>query len=496
VKDKRGYAINHQPGSTTFLEVIAGQTGRWRVSNLETTSGDTAPPASVAKAMADPIASVNWLLSNESAKTAIATFPRLGRKELPRALAGWVAREEGGKPNDWSLSWKSLAETGGGSSATHQDVFLLYTNRETVDDELGRAGEWSIRPRCMLPSFMILDQFYRRFGPEASDLGVWNLVFLGRKENFLCISTKESLLLTRPLPMDLSEGSDHEEYLGRLATEVDRSVSFSRQTENSPEVEKIIVCGDPELVGDLVAIMDKKLATPAIAWDLKSLFEGEEIPDDPDLALLLAAAALSTENSPYNLGPKEGRKLMGPRARRRSLIAAVAVAGALVPILLIGGLATTRIQDTYLHRARSRVAESAEKAKLAEDSYLSQRILLAQEVRMHRFTGKNPDLQSVLLKIAAITPKQVVYEDLQVRELPDGRFFLHLQGAATAKSAEQAQQAFLNLLHSLENCDFLAGGGEPRQLEITGFQQQEIDLKSTVFSMEYQLLPPVLHGEG
>ena len=133
---------------------------------------------------------------------------------------------------------------------------------------------------------------------------------------------------------------------------------------------------------------------------------------------------------------------------------------------------------------------------MAEEIYYTQRILLAQEARMNRFTGKNPDFQSVLLKIAAITPEQVVFDDLRIREMPDGRFFLKMDGAATADSAERAHQAFLALLQSLDDCDFLAGGGEPRKLEITGARRDKTNLKSTVFSMEYQLLPPVYRGES
>lgn len=496
MKEQSGFAIQQHPDETTFLEVTASAADRWRVSAHETDHAGAGPSSGLAKSLAEAREQALWILPNDEVKTALATFPKLGRRELARALPGWIAREEGGAPEDWVLDSKAVAGQAGRAATEQQDIFLLYTSRRVVENTQARAADWKIPSPGLLPGFMILDQFFRNHGPESSTLGVWNLVFLGRRDNFMCISTREHPLLVRPLPADLSEGKDRLEYLGRLTTEVDRSVSFARQTENSPQVERIIVCGQSELAHDLVRHMEQEMATPAQVWDLQSHFEGVYDRQDPDLLLPMAAAALAFGERQFNLGPKQRREWPGPRARRRILLGTGTAAAALVPLLLVGGLVTLKVQDAYLLEARGRLPEATANSIRAGDVYQAQRILLAREVRMNRFVAKSPDFQSVLLRIAALTPAEVVYDDLRIRERPDGRYFLQLEGTAVAGTAQQAQQAFLTLLASLNECDFMAGAGEPKQMKIAGAKRDNRPVKSTFFSLEYQLLPPRTREEG
>jgi len=103
---------------------------------------------------------------------------------------------------------------------------------------------------------------YRRYGLKDESLEGWNIVFVGKDDHFLCVSTPSGMLITRPLPADLSEGENSEEYLDRLATEVDRSIFFARQTEFNPNIERIVVCGDSELAQNLVERLKDETSVP------------------------------------------------------------------------------------------------------------------------------------------------------------------------------------------------------------------------------------------
>lgn len=489
MKPENTYCVQPHPGGFSVLEVGPAGDGRWRLLGREELDPGASLCAELAKPMQTPETPIAWLLPDDRVKSYISTFPRLGRKELARVVPGWVAREEGGTAAEWVLDWRIL--TGGRFTAQdqQQELHLLYAAREVIDTAASRAAALQIRPTLMLPPFVVLDQFFRTHGPGAGDLSAWNLVFLGDRVSFLCISMRETLLLTRTLPLDLSGGSDPTEYLGRLATEVDRSISFARQTEQSPEVQKVLVCGDAKRATALVERMDRELSTPAEVWRLDELFEGLDPRDEPELQLALLAAVLAGTGCDYDLGPHSGRHLLGRRGRRRAVVAAASFGVTLLPVLIVGSWITGRVQDAYLDQARVRLAEVSQEAQIAEDRYEIQRILLARQTRINRFREKNLDYEAVLLRIADLTPDPIVYDDLRIRELPDGRVFIELEGTSSARTAEAAQQAFLELQDALGRCDFLSGV-EPNRLEILGENGRDRALNSTVFSMEYQLLRP------
>ncbi len=494
MKQKIRFSIQPHPEGNTLLEIRSLESGRWRlVGRQECADGDAASP--LLQRMAVPETAAAWLLPNDEVKSFVTAFPRLGRKELQRAVPGWVAREEGGKPADWATVWRPLADGRSGSKSEQEDLYLLYSARECIDRQLAQAAHWGLKPTLMLPPYIVLDQFFRKYGPEADDLEGWNLVFLGHRESFLCISTRESLLLTRPLPVDLSDGADPREYLGRLVTEVDRSVSFARQTEQNPNIERMIVCGDQRRCGDLVELMAKELSMPAIAWNLDDHFEDVDAREAPELRLALLAATLAGDPSVLHLGPRAGRQFLSRRGRRHALVASGALGLALIPLLMVGGWITGRVQDNYLDRARTRMSMVIDQAQAAQDQYWTQRVLLARQMRMNRFLEKNPDYETVLLRIADLTPQQVIYEDLRIREQPDGRIFVELEGAASAGTAAEAQRSFLALRKALDDCDFLSGG-EPDQIEILGRNGRDRQMNAAVFAMEYQLLRPEAQRRG
>ena len=348
----------------------------------------------------------------------------------------------------------------------------------------------------MLPGYLALDGLFRKIGPESQGLKTWNLVFVGGRERFLCVSTDRSQLLTRTLPMDLSEGADTEGYVARLATEVERSGFFARQTEFSSEVERTIVCGDPNLAGPLVQKLNQDSTIPAVHWQLEKHFDWGGHSFDADLLEPLAGAVLGLDPAPLNLKPVSGRVLLNQALQKKLILVAGSLAGTLVPLLLVGGMLTAQIQDRYLEQARQRLQTATEKAARAEEVYRAQQILQAKQKQILRFAGTLPDLEAVLLKLASLTPGQVVFRSLEISERPGGKFPLHVQGESQAATAVAAHESFLKLFGSLSDCDFLVPLDEPSILNITTQGVGGRAGKKTIFSLDYKLVPPGSAREG
>ena len=494
MKKSWGFSLLKRGDQLVSLGVSQQGQTLWRIELLSRNSAEGGPPTGLARAMSRSPETVTWLVPNELTRISLTTFPRLGTKEMRRAMAGWVAREEGNTPDDWSISSRVISEPGKRSGKDPIDeVFLLYAPRHEVEAILEQSLAWGFDPGRLLPGFLALDAFYRKVGPESQSIKAWNLVFVGEQDRFLCVSTDRSQLLNRPLPVDLSDGADTGEYVARLATEVERSGFFARQTEFSSEVERTIVCGDPNLAGPLVEKLNQDSSIPAVHWQVEKHFEWGGHPFDADLLVPLAGAALGLRRIPFNLKPAAGRTLINKALQKKLALVAGAVIGPLVPLLLVGGVLTTQIQDRYLDRARQHLQTATEKATRAEEVYRAQQVLQAKQEQIRRFAGTLPDLEAVLLRLASLTPGRVLLRSLEINEKPDGKFTLNIQGESEASTAVAAHESFLELLDSLSACDFLVPLDEPSALNITAQGADGRGSKKTIFSLDYQLVPP---GEG
>ena len=498
MKSKRGFSVHRQGQVQVAVEVRREGRGRWSVVQLERVRDGEAVPGSLGRALARESASVAWLVPDTEAKSTVATLPPMKGCALKRAAQGLAARSDGGVAESWAVSCHAMGPThrpgAGNDGLKLQDVFILQAARSFIDEQMAEALRWGLEPGLVLPTDVVLDLLYRRYGPEREDLAAWNLVFIGKEASFLCISTREHLLMTRRLPQDLSNGTDPEEYLGRIATEIERSIFFARQTEASPHVERIIICGDHEAAPRIVERLHQQGLAPSVYWDISSVVVwGDNVPQVDDL-LAVAGALVAADGSPHNLGARHRHRPLSPVMRRRSLIGAGAVAVAAVPLLLAGGLMTSRIQAEYLEKSKDRLREVQARATQAEEIYRSQRVLLARENRIALYTAARPDLESILRQLAVLAPPTVVFKTIRLQADETGNPVLHLEGESPAELGADAQGAFVDFLAALRECEFVSLQGEPQRMHIRP-DDDEQGGERTHFSLDLQL-KPITVAEG
>jgi hypothetical protein len=347
----------------------------------------------------------------------------------------------------------------------------------------------------MLPSFMVLDALFRQSGPGPDGAEVWSLVYIGRTANFLCVASQDGLLLTRPLPSDLSGGEERGEYIDRLVTEVARSQHFARQSAGSPEVQRIVVCGDESVVTVLAECLDEAQDIPVDHWDLTAHFDVGDHPVDEDGWLLLAAAALGGTTGGMNLLEEPRRTLLGAKAKRRLLVGTVALAAVVAPVLWFTGSTISGIHEDSLRSARRQLREAQRTAREAEVVYKQYRAMTERRDLMAAHRAQQHELDRLLLELADLTPSLVTFRDLQIVETDDG-MLLSLTAESRANTAERAQQAFLDFIAALGTSRLLGYRGEPRQLEIERLDEGKSHVKRVVFSLDYDLIPPVGEHEG
>lgn len=488
-----GFAVQRLDKNLITVGVARTADDRWRVVERSLTEEPVLPPMSK-RDMTRQGARIGCLMADDQVTCVQTPMPRLKRREMERAVSGWIARQDGGAPSDWRYSWRELGPHGKVDNG-RELVSITYTAKEQIDEQIARIAAFDIEPSLMLPPSLVLDQFFRLAGPDRDELEVWNLVFLSGGDNFLCVSNRDGMLLTRPLPRDLSDGADAEEYLDRLATEVERSVFFARQSVGSPNVDRVLVCGDPALASQLVDKLSGETDVPSCQWMLADAFDLDAPSPEPGEQLLLAAAALAASNVTVNLAPASRRSWLGHIARRRLMIAATTAVVALVPVVVVGGMLTSKIQQRFLAAANERLAEASVRAEEAATIYDRQRLLRAREDYLAEFSTSRRDLEGVLLQLAAVTPSEILYRDLQVVD-HDDRVLLHLTGESTASSVTAAQEAFMTFHAALAANERLRALGEPRQLQIAEEENSGQAHKTVLFSLDYELVVGTTAEEG
>lgn len=483
-----GYSVRIDKNEQTIAAVARTGPQAWEVAELANAREGTPPPQSLAHDMARQHEAVTWLLPNDLATAAVIPLPPLKGKELARAVTGWVAREEKGLPGDYAVSWSTLPRTKDKSEDPRQTVFALHAELKEIQEQMSLPLARQVTPARMLPSFMVLDRFFRLVQPAPTDDRAWTLVFLGRHENFLLIARNDCLLMTRALPFDLSDGDEREQYVEQLATEVDRSAFFVRQGSHNSGLARIVVAGDPLLTGSLAAALGDRTDIPAEVWNIADHFTWGERAVSAEALVPLMAAALSLETVPYNLLPEAKRSLLSPRTRRRLLVAAGTAGVALLPVIVVGSAVTAKVQEGYLNRARQRLDTARVEAQEAADIYKQQRLLLSQQNHIRDFRQERPDLEAILLRIGAMAPREVMFRDLRISEDDLGKTRLMLTGESEAATSSQAQAAFLAFQKALESAPFLQVYTEPIKLEISGESTDNEARPRTIFQMKFLLV--------
>ncbi len=428
------------------------------------------------------------VVPGDDAAYLITPLPKLKLKQQGTALRGVLVREKGGEPGDWTIDFRTLSDREAIRRAGRQDVGMVFARTTVVNRHLDRARELGARVSHVLPGYLALDAFYRRRRP-ATVTGPWNLVYLGPQLRFLCVGDPEGLLFTRTLPADLSGGAEQQEYVERLVTEIERSNFFAQQAERSLRVDRIVVCGEPELTAAVIAQLASAVEIAAEPWEPQDLFAWPE--GGADLALLLPAiaAAMAMERDVPNLLPHEQRPARGRELIRFGRIAAAAAAAAAVPLVLGGSLLTGHVQQECLRTLADHESTTYERAQDATAAYLENRALLARQASLDRLTQGRVDFAGLLLDIAKRTPSSVVYQDLAITQAPDASFHLTLSGESQGRDGMQAQEVFLAFLDDLAASTRLAAIGEPSALEIAGIDAaRDAGTGSRVaFTLEYRI---------
>ncbi len=484
---KLGFSIRYQGDEMIAVGISSLEKSRWRVDHLEINQANVGPSTPLAKAMNKSSATFSMIASGDEINTSLVALPKLKKKQLGLAATGWVAREESTPADQWNVVWQEREHSNGNTKPDQTDVFLLYAPKKYIAAQIAQANNWNGAPSRLVPDFLVLESMFRKYGPGSDELAGWNVVFVSKEDHFLCVSTPSGLIMNRPLPADLSEGSDGGEYLDRLATEVDRSIFFARQTEFNPNVERIIVCGDTILAQGLVARLKEETSVPAVFWDIADMFESAGAKLDAKLMLPVMAAVMARNKCQCNLLPRKSRTLLGPVLQRRLVVAGTTAAAVVIPLLAVGGFLTSNIQDRYLDRARLQLQQAQVRADEAAQIYIAQRVLKAREEHIATINQNDQDFAQVLLHLAALTPGEIIFKDLRLREAGDGQLVLLLTGESISNTVEVAQQSFLDFQGALNSSQLLKSTGEPRKLIIAAENDQGVLVKKVEFSMEYQV---------
>ncbi|HRX51941.1 MAG TPA: hypothetical protein P5571_11290 [Candidatus Krumholzibacteria bacterium] len=425
------------------------------------------------------------VLPGSAVKTAVVRLPRLRGKELRAAALGWVAREEKLPAERLAVTWRVLDDAEAGAETLN--VFLAYALRDVVDAAMAQFGRVELEPELLLPDFMILDQCLRTLRPELNELSAWALVHLDQRDSFIGITMNGSPLLHRALPKDLSDGAEPEAYVGRLATEIHRSLSFARQTEQSPNIGGIFVSGDPALTDLLAAELRDSQPVPVTPWSLDAWVDtgGEVLP--PRATVPMAAAILtSLKERPYNLLPERSAFYVPPARRMRLAVGATAAVAAALPLLTAGALLQETMSERRVESARRQLEMCRPAIDAAMDADRRYRLSLAREdvIATH---GRHAGLEQVLLDVARRTPPQISFESLELVPRGDG-LVLQLVGESADDRHAVAQQAFLDFVAALDACERLDRTPLPGRLVIDEVDAEHGVRKRVDFSLEYRVI--------
>ncbi|MBU8870727.1 MAG: hypothetical protein KOO60_07675 [Gemmatimonadales bacterium] len=477
------------PDGGILLGIEKGNSRPFRLLWSRSFSKKSPLPGSFLRGISGLTSKTAMLLSSDSVSTLQATLPPLNQTETRLALLGSIAQEENNSGVKWALDyhiWPPRRERR--STEGKRDISVAYARHDFLQRETEKAHSIGIRPTVMVPGYIALDSLYRQSLPETERRNhVWNLVYLGRDERFLCVGDSGGLLFTRSLPHDLSEGSESEEYFHQLATQVERSNFYARQAERSLVVEKIILCGEPQLVHLLAGKLAEQEGPPSEIWHPQGMFEQdkEDLPADSILPLAVAVTALG--KGLFNLALEKSRTRILREVRNRVLTTTGILAVLIVPLLLMGEFWTLAAQKTVLEDGRQQLSLAQGRAESAAVAYLRDRTLQSRRQNIRDFGLDRPAFGDLLRNLGNKAPSKVKFKDITLTRGSPGDYRLFIEGTANGRSSEHAQGTFMCFTDSLNNYSILLGGRAPQSLVIDG-QERDGEGKSRVeFALEYKV---------
>jgi len=456
----------------------------WRLTERDRVPAEVVASKRLIRGLPKSLRKGAGVLPGGVVKTAVTRLPRFRGKELRAAVLGWAAREEGVPVEELAVTWRVLDAAGKEQETV--EVFLAYARQADVDEAMGSFARVGLTPELLLPDFMVLDRFLRTMQPELEQLSAWAVVHLDQHDSFIGITMNGCPLLHRALPRDLSGGDEPQAYVGRLLTEIHRSLSFARQTEQSPQIGAIYVGGDPALTGLLAAELREAQTVPVTEWSLDAWVDAGDEALPPRAVVATAAAILASfRERPYNLLPQPGSLALAPRTRRRLALGAAAAVAAALPLLTAGALVAEHLNARRVETAQRLLERYRPAIEAAVEADRRYRLSLAREEVIASHTPA-VDLEQVLLDVARRTPPQITFATMNL--VPSGEgMVLQLVGESSDASHGVAQQAFLDFVAALDGSGRLSRTERPGRLvidEVVGDNQAR---KRVDFSLEYRV---------
>jgi len=426
------------------------------------------------------------LLPNDSCQLFHARLPEM-KPDLQRlAVAGLLQKQRGGGPEQWSVDVRRREGSKGADGRWL--VTGLALERPALHKLLQPLAGGDLHPGLGLPQALALDALLRRELRAAdSGGGAWNLVFLGREERFLVIGDAAGPLLVRALPADLSGGTDRVEYLERLATEIERSHFFAQQGDQGTRVQRVLVCGDPEMAEPLALRLTKADALAAEHWQPEQYFKVESAAASWEFLPVLAGAVAAFEGALFAIMPRRRQDGTLWRLRRYAFTGSAAFCLGLLPLVGGGSEITRRLQAQVLAQQTLQLEQGRLAAEAAARDYIKQVGLLARQAQLDRYTPAQTPLGPLLRDIAARLPGPVQLVDLDVVREETGIYCVIVRGESRGRTSEQAQAAFLQFHAALTGTPYLEGGAEPVFLQIDGERDDEGSQSRVSFELRYRL---------
>ena len=345
-----GYALRRSGDQSQAVEVEAIGARAWRLVGRHLATPGEPWSGDFARGLARASSRTAWIVPEDDVTCSQTPMPRMKKRELVRAVTGWVARQEGGVPDDWTVSWHTFSTSGAGAR-DGQQVAMAYAHRKDVEGQLAAAAGVGVKPGLMLPPSLVLDQFFRAAVPDSAALNVWNLVFLGGGHNVLCVANRDGLLLTRPLPRQPRRRRSGR--VPRPAGHRGRPLGVLRPPDR-PAACRSTACtsaATPSCPRRLVARLRETSNVSSQHWRVDEIVESDS---GGPLARRPAAGdgrgASRPPGAPSSTWPRRAGGARWARWRVAACWWAGHGAAALVPLLIVGGLVTGRVQERVPRR--------------------------------------------------------------------------------------------------------------------------------------------------
>lgn len=352
---------------------------------------------------------------------------RIQRIDLPDvtpAVARRVARRRQQEAMEQDSTGSTLLTTLSLTERTSSCLWLVTANQdvcESVDLEIGLRGVEADR---LVPHALALGATNRLLSRAPSNL-LTAVLWLDREGGTCVVADHFGWLFDRAIPLRFtSDGTgasqgEREQYVERLATEVDRTLTYVKRNLSLGDVARVRLCGVTDDLESLAATLGTRLGLEVHTLESSLRREGDpRIPSQAGAAL--GAAMLPRSARVANLLPEE--KLRSRRGARMRRPLKIALAAAVVVSVGAGTTGFVRYRGALSELVRIR-AESArweaEREGLQSEAALRIR---AEQIRdaAKALGAPEPPIGDVLVVLGDALPRSLFVRQVEVRRQAAG----------------------------------------------------------------------------